>query len=296
MDPSLSVYLLRQNSLQSYHQTQSPFNSTVPVPWPHSPLKLSRFLPQWPTSCHLFCCPCSSTTNTQSHPVVWTGRTAPFTQLISLFPGLQGARPHSHTRWTDDQRWLISGTSPFGGFTTSVLDTGFTLINQQRVLECQLSTDCQNICFESGITALCLVQFSFLLLFLSEKFQKLCFGNRQRLHQRRLQELEKQLEHRDRALQHMALLQAAGAERSRKESFLTEEEKRKASQRLQFLKTRRLQREELQAERSERSFEQEKERLVRAIAEMVFLGCCISSNGTIQSVCRSAGLYPVYHM
>ncbi|XP_064011582.1 trichohyalin-like isoform X6 [Pogoniulus pusillus] len=86
-------------------------------------------------------------------------------------------------------------------------------------------------------------------------------NQRQRLHQRRLQELEKQLEHRDRALQHMALLQAAGAERSRKESFLIEEEKRKASQRLQFLKTRRLQREELQAERSERSFEQEKERL-----------------------------------
>ncbi|XP_075014153.1 uncharacterized protein LOC142085754 isoform X2 [Calonectris borealis] len=86
-------------------------------------------------------------------------------------------------------------------------------------------------------------------------------NQRQRLHQRTLQGLEKQLEHKDRALQHMALLQAAGAERSRKESFLPEEEKRKASQRLQFLKTQRLQREELQAERNERSFEQEKGRL-----------------------------------
>ncbi|XP_056197151.1 uncharacterized protein LOC130150323 [Falco biarmicus] len=85
-------------------------------------------------------------------------------------------------------------------------------------------------------------------------------GNqRQKLCQRTLQGLEKQLEHKDRALQHMALLQAAGAERSRKESFLLE--KRKASQRLQFLKTQRLQREELQAEHNERSSEQEKERL-----------------------------------
>ncbi|XP_054023810.1 uncharacterized protein LOC128897843 [Dryobates pubescens] len=92
--------------------------------------------------------------------------------------------------------------------------------------------------------------------------RQLCRDNqRQQLHQRRLQELEKQLEHRDRALQHMALLQAARAEKSRKESSLTEEEKRKASQRLQFLKTQYLQREELQAERNERSFEQEKERL-----------------------------------
>ncbi|XP_068257861.1 uncharacterized protein [Nyctibius grandis] len=86
-------------------------------------------------------------------------------------------------------------------------------------------------------------------------------NQRQRLHQRTLKGLEKQLEHKDRALQRLALLQAAGAERSRKESFLPEEEKRKASQRLQFLKTQRLQREELQAERNERSFEQEKERL-----------------------------------
>ncbi|XP_009331316.1 PREDICTED: trichohyalin-like [Pygoscelis adeliae] len=86
-------------------------------------------------------------------------------------------------------------------------------------------------------------------------------NQRQQLRQRTLQGLEKQLEHKDRALRHMALLQAAGAERSRKESFLPEEEKRKASQRLQFLKTQRLQREELQAERNERSFEQEKERL-----------------------------------
>ncbi|KAM6416550.1 uncharacterized protein J5M81_016941 isoform 2-T2 [Pluvialis apricaria] len=86
-------------------------------------------------------------------------------------------------------------------------------------------------------------------------------NQRQRLHQRTSKELEKQLEHKNKALQHIALLQAAGAERSRKESFLSEEEKRKASQRLQFLKTQRLQREELQAERNERSFEQEKERL-----------------------------------
>ncbi|XP_040416986.1 uncharacterized protein LOC121071999 isoform X1 [Cygnus olor] len=86
-------------------------------------------------------------------------------------------------------------------------------------------------------------------------------NQRQRSHQRMLQGLEKQLEHKDRALQHMALLQAAWSERSRKESFLSEEENRKASQRLQFLQTRRLQRENLLAERNERSFEQEKERL-----------------------------------
>ncbi|XP_030917313.1 trichohyalin-like [Geospiza fortis] len=86
-------------------------------------------------------------------------------------------------------------------------------------------------------------------------------SQRQRLRQRTLQGLEKQLEHKERALQHMALLQAAGAERSRKESFFQEEEERKARQRLQFLKTWRLQREELQAERNNRSCEQEKERL-----------------------------------
>ncbi|XP_074758114.1 uncharacterized protein LOC141958943 isoform X2 [Athene noctua] len=86
-------------------------------------------------------------------------------------------------------------------------------------------------------------------------------NQRQRLRQRTLQVLEKQLEHKDRALQHMALLQAAGAERSRKASSLLEEEKRKASQRLQFLKAQHLQREELQAERNDRSFEQAKERL-----------------------------------
>lgn len=126
-----------------------------------------------------------------------------------------------------------------------------------------------------------------LLLALSEKFEQFCFGNRQRLHQRTLQGLEKQLEHEDKALQHIALLQAAGAERNRKESFLSEEEKRKASQRLQFLKTQRLQREELQAERNERSFEQEKERLVRAIPEMLFLYYHVSSSGTIQSICLS---------
>ncbi|XP_071406158.1 uncharacterized protein [Pithys albifrons albifrons] len=86
-------------------------------------------------------------------------------------------------------------------------------------------------------------------------------SQRQRLRQRTLQGLEKQLEHKKRALQHMALLQASGAERSRKESFSQEEEKRKAGQRLQFLKTQHLQREKLQAECSERSFEHEKERL-----------------------------------
>lgn len=84
---------------------------------------------------------------------------------------------------------------------------------------------------------------------------------RQRLHQRTLQGLKKQLEHKERALQHMALLQAAGAERSRRESFIGEEEERKARQRLQFLKTQRLQREKLLAESNERSCEQEKERL-----------------------------------
>ncbi|XP_053834490.1 uncharacterized abhydrolase domain-containing protein DDB_G0269086-like isoform X2 [Vidua macroura] len=86
-------------------------------------------------------------------------------------------------------------------------------------------------------------------------------SQRQRLRQRTLQGLEKQLEHKERALQHMALLQAAGAERSRKESFFREEEERKARQRLQFLQTQRLQREELQAESNKRSCEQEKERL-----------------------------------
>ncbi|XP_064510798.1 uncharacterized protein C11orf16 homolog isoform X4 [Pseudopipra pipra] len=86
-------------------------------------------------------------------------------------------------------------------------------------------------------------------------------NQRQQLRQRTLQGLEKQLEHKERALQHMALLQAAGAERSRKESSFQEEGKRKASQRLQLLKTQSSQREELQAECNERSFEQEKERL-----------------------------------
>ncbi|XP_021243975.1 uncharacterized protein LOC110394407 isoform X2 [Numida meleagris] len=86
-------------------------------------------------------------------------------------------------------------------------------------------------------------------------------NQRQRLHQRMLQGLEKKLEHKNRALQHMALLQAAQSERSRKESLLSEEENRKSSQRLQFLSTQRLQRENLLAERNERSFEQEKGRL-----------------------------------
>ncbi|KAM7056292.1 uncharacterized protein M8220_002760 isoform 2-T2 [Acridotheres tristis] len=86
-------------------------------------------------------------------------------------------------------------------------------------------------------------------------------SQRQRLRQRTLQGLKKQLEHKERALQHMALLQAAGAERSRKESFFQEEEERKARQKLQFLKKQRLQREELQAESNKRRCQQEKERL-----------------------------------
>ncbi|XP_050181438.1 uncharacterized protein LOC126645266 [Myiozetetes cayanensis] len=64
--------------------------------------------------------------------------------------------------------------------------------------------------------------------------QQLCKDSqRQRLRQRTLQGLEKQLEHKERALQHMALLQAAGAERSRKESSFREEGKRK-----EFLRSR----------------------------------------------------------
>lgn len=139
----------------------------------------------------------------------------------------------------------------------------------------------------------CLHCLFLLLLFFSEKLEKFCFGNRQRLHQRTLQGLEKQLEHTDRALQHLALLQAAGTERSRKESFLQEEEKRKASQRLQFLKAQSLQKEELQAQRNERSFEQEKERLVRAISEMFFPYYRVFSSGTIQSISLSPVLYPI---
>lgn len=142
------------------------------------------------------------------------------------------------------------------------------------------------------LCVLCTV-FLFLLLFLYEKFEKFCFGNRQRLRQRTLQGLEKQLEHKERALQHMALLQAAGAERSRKESFFQEEEERKARQRLQFLKTKRLQREELQAQSNERSCEQEKERLVRAIPEVIFLFCHVSSIVTIWSICLPPILHPV---
>ncbi|XP_031410673.1 serum response factor homolog A-like [Meleagris gallopavo] len=91
-------------------------------------------------------------------------------------------------------------------------------------------------------------------------------NQRQRLYQRMLQGLEKQLEHKNRALQHMALLQAAQSERSKKESFLAEEENRKLNQRLQFLHTQRLQRENLLAELNERSFEQEKGRLLREIS------------------------------
>nr|XP_025975552.1 putative cyclin-dependent serine/threonine-protein kinase DDB_G0272797/DDB_G0274007 [Dromaius novaehollandiae] len=86
-------------------------------------------------------------------------------------------------------------------------------------------------------------------------------NQRQRLLQRTLQGLEKQQEHKDRTFQHIALLQAAIAERSRKESSLLEEDRRKASQRLQFLKTQHLEREAFLAEHNERSFEQEKDRL-----------------------------------
>lgn len=107
------------------------------------------------------------------------------------------------------------------------------------------------------------------------------------MHQRMLQGLEKQLEHEERALQHTALLQVAWSERSRKESFLSEEENRKASERLQSLQTRRLQREKLLAERNERSFEQEKERLVRAISAKFYLYYYHVSNcGTIWSICH----------
>lgn len=126
---------------------------------------------------------------------------------------------------------------------------------------------------------------SFLLLFLYEKFEKFCFGNRQQLPQRTLQGLEKQLECKERALQHMALLQAAGAERSRKEHSFREEEERKARQRLHFLQTWHLQREELQAESNKRSCEQEKERLVRAIPEVIFLFCHVSSSVSVWSIC-----------
>lgn len=130
-----------------------------------------------------------------------------------------------------------------------------------------------------------------LLLFLAEKFERFCSGNRQRLRQRILQELEKRLEQEDRALQHMALLQTARAESSRKESFLPEEEKKKASQRLQFLKIQRVQREELQAKRNERSFEQEKERLVRASPK------CFSCTTMFPAVAPSrVFLFHLFHM
>lgn len=107
------------------------------------------------------------------------------------------------------------------------------------------------------------------------------------MHQRMLQGLEKQLEHEERALQRTALLQAAWSERSRKESFLSEEENRKASERLQSLQTRRLQREKLLAERNDRSFEQEKERLVRAISAKFYVYYHLVSNcGAIWSICH----------
>lgn len=137
---------------------------------------------------------------------------------------------------------------------------------------------------------------SFLLLFLYEKFEKFCFGNRQRLRQRTLQGLEKQLEHKERVFQHMALLQAARAERSRKESCSQEEEERKARQRLQFLKTRHLQREELQAESNNRSCEQEKKRLVRAVPEFIFFFCHVSSSGSIYGNIWSICIFHLFYI
>lgn len=81
-----------------------------------------------------------------------------------------------------------------------------------------------------------------------------------------LQGLEKQLEHNEQACQHMVQLQAARAERNRKESSLQEEEKKKETQRLQFLKAQRLQREKILAEYDDRISDQDKKRQVRAVS------------------------------
>ncbi|XP_074863298.1 uncharacterized protein LOC142019858 [Carettochelys insculpta] len=94
----------------------------------------------------------------------------------------------------------------------------------------------------------------------SLKCQLMHDRKRQMLIQRTLQNLEKQLEHNNKACQHMAKLQIARAERSRKESTLQEEEERKESRRLQFLKAQRLWREELQAEYNQRNQDQDKKR------------------------------------
>ncbi|XP_067392357.1 uncharacterized protein C11orf16 homolog isoform X2 [Emydura macquarii macquarii] len=93
------------------------------------------------------------------------------------------------------------------------------------------------------------------------KRQMMHDSRRQRSLHRTLQGLEKQLEHNNRACQHMAKLQTDRVERSRKESSLQEEEKRKERQRLQFLKAQRLQREELQAEYNQRNYDQDKKRI-----------------------------------
>lgn len=110
--------------------------------------------------------------------------------------------------------------------------------------------------------------FPFISLGFWQAFWKFSFGNRQRSLHRTLQGLEKQLEHNNRACQHMAKLQTDRVERSRKESSLREEEKRKERQRLQFLKAQRLQREELQAEYNQRNYDQDKKRQVRATSLM----------------------------
>ncbi|KYO36511.1 trichohyalin-like [Alligator mississippiensis] len=92
------------------------------------------------------------------------------------------------------------------------------------------------------------------------RHQLLQDNRRQRSLQRMLQGLEKQLEHNEQACQHMVQLQAARAERNRKESSLQEEEKKKETQRLQFLKAQRLQREKILAEYDDRISDQDKKR------------------------------------
>ncbi|XP_068801608.1 cilia- and flagella-associated protein 45-like isoform X2 [Struthio camelus] len=79
-------------------------------------------------------------------------------------------------------------------------------------------------------------------------------NQRQRLLQRTLQVLEKQQEQKDRASQRMALLQAAMAERSRKESSLLEEEKRK-----DLLRSRIQSRQEMWEQESQEQDRQQKQ-------------------------------------
>ncbi|XP_019400228.1 PREDICTED: uncharacterized protein LOC109316526 isoform X3 [Crocodylus porosus] len=92
------------------------------------------------------------------------------------------------------------------------------------------------------------------------RHQLLQDSRRQRSLQRMLQGLEKQLEHNEQACQHMVQLQAARAERNRKESSLQEEEKKKETQRLQFLKAQHLQREKILAEYNDRISDHDKKR------------------------------------